>query len=90
LSHSEKAKVQAKAEDIRKESESIHLSSDEDEDTDSVSNDKEEAAKEKVTSPWLMPWNIFQQQRKGKGMTREQLVSENGLTYLFCYQLILT
>jgi hypothetical protein len=59
------------------------LSSDEDEDTDSVSNDEEEAAKKKVTSPWLLPWNLFQQQRKGKGMTREQLVSENGLTYLF-------
>ena len=53
------------------------LSSDEDEDTDSVSNDEEEAAKKKVTSPWnLLPWKLFQQEMKGKGMTREQIVSQ--------------
>ena len=77
MSHSEKAKVEAKAEEIRKESESIHLSSDEDEDANSESNDKKEAAKKKVTSPWnLLPWKLFQQEMKGKGMTREQIVSQ--------------
>ena len=75
MSHSEKAKVQAKAEEIRKESESIHLSSDEDEDTNRQSNDEEEATKKKVSSSWsLVPWKLFQKEMKGKGMTSKQIV----------------